>query len=117
MTGRARFLRLALVGAVVAVVGVLVMPGRLWVGQRHDIAQAEDQLAVLRDEHRELSARVDRLSSSRLIEQEARESFGRVYPGDEVYTIPPAPPLTVDLPDVWPFRELEAPLAAAAADR
>ena len=116
MTRRARFLRLALVGAVVAVVGVLVMPGRLWVGQRNDIAQAEAQLAVLRDEHRDLSARVDRLSSARLIEQEAREGFARVYPGDEVYTIPPAPPLTVDLPDFWPFRELEQPLADAATE-
>ena len=116
MTRRARLLRIALVFALFVVVGVLVMPGRLWFGQRNDIAQAQDQLSELQRENRQLEARVDTLSSKSLIEHEARESFGWVYPRDEVYNVTPAPPLVVNLPAVWPFTELQQPLADAAAD-
>lgn len=116
MTRRARLLRIALVFALFVVLGVLVMPGRLWFGQRNDIAQAQDQLSELQRENRQLEARVDKLSSKSLIEHEARESFGWVYPRDEVYNVTPAPPLVVNLPQVWPFTELQEPLAAAAAD-
>lgn len=116
MTRRSRLWRIALVFAVVVVLGVLAMPGRLWFGQRSDIAQAQDQLTGLQRENRKLEAQVDRLGSKSLIEHEARESFGWVYPRDEVYTVPPAPPLVVDLPEIWPFTELQEPLADAAAD-
>ena len=116
MTRRARLLRIALVIAVFVVLGVLVMPGRLWFGQRNDMAQAQEQLTALQREHRTLEAHVDQLSSKTLIEQEAREGFGWVYPRDEVYTVTPAPPLVVSLPDIWPFTELQKPLADAAAD-
>ena len=85
-------------------------------GQRNDIAQAQDQLSELQRENHQLEARVDTLSSKSLIEHEARESFGWVYPRDEVYNVTPAPPLVVNLPAVWPFTELQQPLADAAAD-
>lgn len=116
MTRRSRLFRVALVFGLVVVVGVMAMPGRLWVGQRNDIAQAQDQLAELKVEHRRLQERVNTLSSASLIEQEARASFGWVHPGDETYNIPPAPPLKVELPGVWPFRELQDPLAEVAAN-
>jgi hypothetical protein len=116
MSRRSRFLRIALVFAVFTVLGVLVMPGRLWFGQRNDIAQAQDQLDALKVEHRKLSAQVDRLGSKSLIEHEARAGFGWVHIRDELYTVPPAPPLEVQLPDVWPFNELQEPLAEAAKD-
>jgi hypothetical protein len=112
---RARVLRIALVFAVFAVLGVLVMPGRLWFGQREAIAEAKSDLSDVRAEHRELSARVERLGSASLIEREAREGFGWVHVGDELYTLTPAPPLQVALPDVWPFDRLQEPLADAAA--
>ena len=48
--------------------------------------QAEAQLTELRAEHKALSARVTTLSSKSLIEHEARESFGWVHVGDELYT-------------------------------
>ena len=115
MTRRAWFLRIVLVFAVFMVLGVLIMPGRLWFGQRKDFAQAQDQLTDLQREHRKLEAHVDKLSSKSLIEHEAREGFGWVYPRDEVYTVTPAPPLAVALPDIWPFDELQKPLADAAA--
>ena len=115
MTRRSRLLRVALVVAVFLVLGVLVMPGRLWFGQRNDIAQAQEQLKELRSEHRQLSAHVDQLSSKSLIEHEAREGFGWVHVHDELYTVPPQPPMVVDLPDVWPFTALQKPLADAAA--
>ena len=117
MTRRARLLRVAFVIAVFMVLGVMVLPGRLWFGQRNDIAQAQEQLTALRREHRTLETQVATLSSKTLIEQEARASFGWVYPRDEVYNVPAAPPMVVNLPDVWPFRDLQQPLADAAADR
>jgi len=116
VTRRARVLRIALVFAIFVVLGVLVMPGRLWVGQRNDIAQAQEQLDELKAENRRLTVKVDRLGSAALIEHAARENFGWVHPRDEVYTIPPAPPLRVELPEVWPFGLLQEPLAEAAAD-
>ena len=63
-----------------------------------------------------MQERVDRLGSSPLIEREARAGFGWVHVGDELYTLTPAPPLEVDLPDVWPFDRLQRSLAAAAKD-
>lgn len=118
MIRRARLFRLAFVFAVFVVVGVLAMPGRLWFGQRNDIAQAQVQLAELKREHHKLSARVTTLSSDTIIEHEARENLGLVFPRDEVYSIPAAPPpLLVALPPVWPFTELQEPLTDAAADR
>ena len=116
MTRRSRLLRIAFVFAVFTVLGVLVMPGRLWFGQRRDIAQAQEQLGELKKEHRQLEAQVTELSSSTLIEHEARAGFGWVHVRDELYTVTPAPPLTVHLPDVWPFDELQEPLAEAAKD-
>lgn len=115
MTRRGRFLRLGLAVAVIAVLGVLVMPGRLWFGQRTDIADASAQLRELKAENKELDQRVERLESPDIIEHEAREGFGYVHVGDEAYTVPPAPPMEVELPDVWPFDLLQEPLADAAA--
>jgi len=116
VTRRSRFLRVGLVVAVLVVLGVLVMPGRLWVGQRNDIAQAEDQLAELKRENRQLESKVAQLSDVSLIEREARAGFGWVHIGDELYTVPPAPPMEVHLPDIWPFSRLQEPLAKVAAD-
>jgi hypothetical protein len=105
----------ALFAAIFLVLGVLVMPGRLWFGQRNDIAQAQAQLTELKAENKKLTANVDRLGSKSLIEREAREGFGWVHIRDELYTVPPAPPMVVNLPDIWPFNELQAPLAESAA--
>ncbi|MFN8051068.1 MAG: hypothetical protein U0Q22_06510 [Acidimicrobiales bacterium] len=115
MTRRRRALRLGLMVGLFAVLAVLVMPGRLWFGQRDAIAQAEAQLTELRSEHRQLEERVTKLGSNALIEHEAREGFGWVHVRDELYTVTPAPPLQVKLPAVWPFDRLQEPLADAAA--
>jgi hypothetical protein len=113
---RGRLLRLGLAVGVCAVLGVLVMPTRLWFGQRTDIAQASAQLKGLKQENKDLRSRVRRLGSSTLIEHEAREGFGWVHVRDEAYTVTPAPPLSVSLPEVWPFDRLQKPLEDAAAD-
>lgn len=115
MTRRGRTLRVALLVATLSVLGVLVMPGRLWFGQRNDIAEAQEQLATLREERRELRKRVNALKAPELIERQAKEGFGWVHVGDELYTVTPAPPLQVDLPDVWPFNRVQDALAEVAA--
>ena len=101
MRSRRRFLRTALAVAVVAVLGVLVMPGRLWFGQREDIASAKAQLTELRADHAKLVSRVHTLSSPDRIEREARASFGWVHVGDEIYTVTPEPPSPVPTPLIW----------------
>ena len=116
MSRRSRLLRLALAFFAFVVLGVMVMPGRLWFGQRDAIAQAEAQLTELKADNGELARRVKLLGSDELIEREAHDGFGWVYPGDELYTITPPPPLSVELPDVWPFDLVEQSLVDAAAD-
>ena len=116
MSRFARTLRVGLVVATLGVLGVLVMPGRLWFGQRHDIAEAQEQLATLREEQTDLRKRVNALKAPELIERQAKVGFGMVFPGDEMYTVTPAPPLEVDLPDVWPFNRVQDALADVAAD-
>lgn len=116
MSRRARLLRVAFVVALFAVLGVMIMPGRLWVGQNKAIAEAKVELASVKEEHAQLKKRVDRLGSAPLIEKEARAGFGWVHVGDELYTLTPAPPLKVELPDVWPFGRLRHTLEDVAKD-
>lgn len=111
---KSRLLRLGLVVAALVVLGVLAMPGRLWISQRTDIAKAQEQLVEVKVENRRLQERVATLSSDSLIEREARERFDRVYPGDETYTVPAAGPIELYLPDVWPFTQVEASLGEVA---
>ncbi|MBP6728553.1 MAG: septum formation initiator family protein [Microthrixaceae bacterium] len=115
MSRRARLLRVGLVAAVALVVGVLVLPGRLWFGQRAELSRAEAQLSALDRSNDALDKRVDQLNSNAAIEREAREELGLVYPRDELYTLttPPAP--VVNLPKVWPFNRVQDALAKAAA--
>lgn len=108
-------LRLGLVAAALVVLAVLAMPGRLWIGQRTEMARAQEQLAEVKVENRTLSERVAKLSSDSLIEREARERFDRVYPGDETYTVPEAGPIQLHLPEVWPFTEVDESLRWVAA--
>ncbi|NLA37506.1 MAG: septum formation initiator family protein [Actinobacteria bacterium] len=114
---KSRLLRLGLVLVAVVLLGVLAMPGRLWMGQRVDIAEAQEQLVEVKAENRRLKERVAMLSSDSLIEREARERFDRVYPGDESYTVPAAGPIELHLPEVWPFTAVEPSLQDVANGR
>ena len=87
-----RALAPALVLAVVlAVLVVGVFPTRTLWAQRSATAAAEEELATLRRDNRELEERMRRLRDPDEIERLAREKYGLVRPGEEPYVIIPLP--------------------------
>jgi cell division protein FtsB len=94
----------------VAVLGVGVFPTRAFVDQRRDIAEAQQRLSALREQNAALEDRIEALSTPQEIERLAREQYNLVRPGEEAYSVLPAPLPPLELPTLWPF----GPLAGAA---
>ena len=100
---------LGLLGGGVTVLGVLafaVFPTSTYLDQRRDTAEAEQRLAVLRDQNEAYEERIERLHTREEIERLAREQHNLVRPGEEAYAVLPAPLPDLDLPSVWPFGPL-----------
>jgi cell division protein FtsB len=103
----ARSLALAGAGALVLVALLLgVFPTRTWLDQRAAIAEAEQRLAVLRDQNEAFEERLARLDSDEEIERLAREQYNLVMPGEEAYAILPAPLPALEPLEIWPFGRL-----------
>ncbi len=98
----------------VAFVGVVVLPTRSWLAQSGDLAAAEAERDELVKANADLATKIDTLADPDTIEEQARELYGYVYPRQETYTVPPGDAPTIDLPDVWPFQQLQDPLERAA---
>ena len=121
--GRRRRGRFAVGGVAVLVVGALVaalfvLPVRAWLGQRRALAEAEEQLDVIWRENKRLEGVYDELQTDEVIEQQAREQFGLIKPGEQALSVLPAPAATA-LPTGWPYDQVQAILwirIAAAAD-
>ena len=103
-------LRSAFFIGVIAIGAGLILPTRVWVSQRQQIAASETQLSTLQKQNGALAERVEVLKGPDQVGIRAGEEFGWVMPGDELYTIPPAPPPVLTLPEVWPFNVVEEPL-------
>jgi cell division protein FtsB len=84
-----------------------VFPTGTFLDQRTDTAEAEERLAVLREQNAAYEERVERLETPEEIERLAREQYNLVRPGEEAYAVLPAPLPELDLPAVWPFGELQ----------
>ena len=102
------------VSLVIVFVGVVLLPTRAWFGQRAETASAQAELRQLDSSNAALSQKIARLSQPNTVEQQARELYGLVYPGQESYTVPPRGAPTVNLPKEWPFDRLAEPLERAA---
>jgi cell division protein FtsB len=121
--GRRRHGRFAIGGVAVLVVGALVaalfvLPVRAWLGQRRALAEAEEQLDVIWRENKRLEGVYDELQTDEVIEQQAREQFGLIKPGELALSVLPAPAAT-GLPTGWPYDQVQAILwirIAAEAD-
>ena len=103
---------LGLVGGGACAVGVLalgVFPTRDFLDQRDDLGATTEQLDLLREQNEALEQRIEALSTPEEIERLAREQYNLVHPGEEAYSVLPAPLPPVALPSVWPF----GPLAGA----
>ena len=92
--------------ALCALLAVTVFPTSTYLDQRRDTAEAEQRLAVLRDQNRAYEERIERLETPEEIERLAREQYNLVFPGEEAYAVLPAPLPELDLPALWPFGEM-----------
>ena len=103
---------LGLVGggaALCALLAVTVFPTSTYLEQRRDTSEAEQRLAVLRDQNQAYEDRIERLETPEEIERLAREQYNLVFPGEEAYAVLPAPLPELDLPALWPFGEMLQP--------
>ncbi|HEY9557604.1 MAG TPA: septum formation initiator family protein, partial [Acidimicrobiales bacterium] len=103
---------LGVVGGGACLAGVLavgVFPTRIFLDQRAATSEAEQRLAVLREQNGAYEDRIERLQTDDEIERIAREQYNLVFPGEEAYAVLPAPLPPLDLPEVWPFGPLVPP--------
>ena len=100
--------------ATALLVGVLVVgvfPTRSYLSQRRAIAAAGAQAGQLGTTNDSLQNRVDQLQTDSEVERLARQEYGLVKPGEEVYEVLPPPEDPPKVPDAWPFNRLEQRLA------
>lgn len=110
--GRRRHGRFAVGTVAVLVVAALVaalfvLPVQAWLGQRRALAESNKQLDVIWAENKRLDGLYDQLQTDAVVEQQAREQFGLIKPGELPLSVLPAPPATA-LPVGWPFDQLQA---------
>lgn len=90
----------------VVMVGFLlvgVFPTRTWLAQRDETQDRQAELDRIRAEQAVQEERIEDLKDPEVIEQIAREEYGRVRPGERAFRIFPSAVPPVDLPDTWPF--------------
>lgn len=116
--GLGRWVRpLLLAAAAVATIVALalyVFPTRTWLDQKAALQQTQADLNELQAERASLEARIAELDTDAEIERIARSQFGLVLPGEEAYAVLPAPEKPIELPSLWPFGEMLAPVTADA---
>jgi hypothetical protein len=86
-------LAVAFIGSavVIGLLAVTVFPTRIWLRQRHDIADAQRRAHVLDHTNAALKRRVIDLQSDAAIERIAREQHNLVKPGEQAFAVlPPA---------------------------
>lgn len=96
-------------GGSAALLGVLafaVLPTQTFLDQREATSEAEQRLAVLRDQNTAYEDRIERLETPEEIERLAREQYNLVFPGEEAYAVLPAPIPPLELPELWPFGDM-----------
>jgi cell division protein FtsB len=110
---RPRNTTIALVLATLLAVGyVMFVPARNYLDQQAATRDAQDQLDQLDAEIADLQHREDQLQDPDYIEQVARERFNMARPGEEVFSVLPAPPAALPIPTGWPFDSLRGAAAA-----
>ncbi|MEO9166622.1 MAG: septum formation initiator family protein [Aquihabitans sp.] len=100
---------------VVLLVGVLFVAGAPWQTYRKQQAanaEADAELARVRAERAEVKNQIDLLDTDEEIRRRARQFFGFVAPGEELYNFLPPATEPIGLPDGWPFIGVERELGA-----
>ena len=104
---------LVVAGAIAA--ALFGLPVRTWFDQDSELQALEHELTEMQAVNHDLQGEVDRLQTDDGIREAAREELGHVQAGDNRQTMLELPPLPTDLPDGWPYSQVEAVLAVRAA--
>lgn len=91
------------------------LPVRTWFEQDQQLQGLEHELSELQTVNNDLQSEVDRLQTDDGIIEAAREELGHVQAGDNRQTMLALPPLPRDLPDGWPYSQVDSILAIREA--
>jgi cell division protein FtsB len=84
--------RLAIILLVfVAVLFVFVYPTRSYLAQRGAVNNTKHDVQVMREQNDKLEKEAQRLKTPAEVERIAREQYHYVYPGEQAYSVIPAP--------------------------
>ena len=87
--GRARLALIAL--ALAAFLFLFVFPTRSYLQQRRQVANAQHDVDVLKQQNQKLVVEAQKLQSNAEVERRARQEFNMAYPGEQVYKVLPKP--------------------------
>ena len=104
---------LVVAGAIAA--ALFGLPVRTWFDQDSELQALEHELTEMQAVNHDLQGEVDRLQTDDGIREAARDELGHVEAGDKRQTMLELPPLPTDLPDGWPYSQVEAIIAVRAA--
>ena len=104
---------LVVAGAIAA--ALFGLPVRTWFDQDSELQSLEHELTEMQAVNHDLQGEVDRLQTDDGIREAARDELGHVQAGDKRQTMLELPPLPTDLPDGWPYSQVEAIIAVRAA--
>jgi Septum formation initiator len=100
---------LVVAGAIAA--ALFGLPVRTWFDQDNELQALEHELTEMQAVNHDLEGEVDRLQTDDGIREAAREELGHIQSGDKRQTMLDLPPLPTDLPDGWPYSQIEAVMA------
>ncbi len=104
--GRGKRLVFSLVALVIAaalIASLFVLPVKSWLQQRDDLAQKQNELAVLNNANAQLAADVTRLQTPDGIKEAARQEVGYVGIGEQRISVLATPNAPLTLPTGWPY--------------
>jgi cell division protein FtsB len=104
---------LVVAGAIAA--ALFGLPVRTWFDQDNELQALEHELTEMQAVNHDLEGEVDRLQTDDGIREAAREELGHIQSGDKRETMLELPPLPTDLPDGWPYSQVEAVMALRAS--
>lgn len=97
-------------------VGAARLPIHTYLENQAALADTQQQLADVRESNRRMDEELARFDTDAELERVAREQYGWVKPGEEVYHVPQPAEDPVAVPDVWPFTQLHDRLHAVDPD-
>jgi cell division protein FtsB len=95
---------LAIVSAAVA--ALFVIPVQAWMRQEDEILDKQQELSVLTEANRKLSAEVVHLGTPEGAKEAARDELGVVAPGERRISVLPPDTAALPLPAGWPFETI-----------